>query len=220
MAKHKDPIFETLKAGHSFTWTMPEGGDLASMRAAIRHGQTLTMSPIRELSEIQVGDIVLVRWHEGHIYHLVGEIQGDQFLITNSVGKTNGWVDGSAILGRVTKIVDPEPRPRLSEMLSQLESAYRDLIHRENRSVQDRQRLLSIVDDLRWYAERIGSERSDVMPKANVWSFEQNLWRLVRQTAHGVAETKTYEWFVDRGKECVGAAAEIVKLLELKEAES
>jgi len=90
MAKHKDPIFEALKAGHSFTWTMPEGGDLASMRAAIRHGQTLPMSPIRELSEIQVGGIVLVKWHEGYIYHLVGEIQGDQFLITNSVGKTNG----------------------------------------------------------------------------------------------------------------------------------
>ncbi len=144
MAKHKDPIFETLKDGRSFTWTMPEGGNLASMRAAIKHGQTLTMSPIRELREIQVGDIVLVQWHGGHIYHLVGEIQGDQFLIVNSVGKTNGWVNGDAILGRISKTVDPEPRPSLLDMLKQLEGRYGDLIEREHRSDQDRQRLLSI----------------------------------------------------------------------------
>ena len=69
MAKHKDPIYETLKEGRSFTWTMPEGSNFASMRAAIKHGQTLTMSPVCDLREVQVGDIVLVEWHEGHIYH-------------------------------------------------------------------------------------------------------------------------------------------------------
>ena len=56
------------------------------------------------------------------------------------------------------------------------------------------------------------------MPRSNIWSLEQNLWRLTRQTAQGVVEAKAYEWFVDRGKECVGAVAEIVRLFELQKA--
>jgi hypothetical protein len=54
--------------------------------------------------------------------HLVQEIQGDQFLIANSLGKINGWISGSDILGRVTQIVDPEPRPSIPAMLTLLEA--------------------------------------------------------------------------------------------------
>jgi hypothetical protein len=61
MAKHKNHLLEALTAGRSYTWTEPDGGDLASMRAAVKHGQTLTMSPIGDLREIQVGDIVFVK---------------------------------------------------------------------------------------------------------------------------------------------------------------
>src|SRR5512147_181698 len=109
MAKRKNQMLEALQAGRSYTWTEPDGGDLASMQAAVKHGQTLTMSPIGDPREIQVGDIVFVKWHEGYITHLVQEIQGDQFLIVNSVGKVNGWVKGSEILGRVTHRDEPEP---------------------------------------------------------------------------------------------------------------
>jgi hypothetical protein len=38
MAKHKDPMLQALYDGRSFTWTVPDGGDLASMRKAIKHG--------------------------------------------------------------------------------------------------------------------------------------------------------------------------------------
>src|SRR5512141_2700766 len=111
MSKNKkDPLLEALKEGQSYTWTVQEGGNLASMRKAIKHGQTLTMAPVIDPKEIQVGDFVLVKWHQSDIFHVVGEIQGDQFLIVNSLGKVNGWVGGKEILGRIVKIIEPEPR--------------------------------------------------------------------------------------------------------------
>jgi hypothetical protein len=140
MSSRKDPLLEALADGRSYTWTIPEGGNLASMRAAVKHGQTLTMSPVVDPQEIKVGDMVLVRWHNSTIFHLVGEIQDGRFLIVNSVDKINGWVDESDILGRVTHIVDPEPRPSLPVMLEQLEASYQELIEREQPAEDDAQR--------------------------------------------------------------------------------
>ena len=128
MSKQKDPLLEALQEGKSYTWTVPDGGNLASMRAAIKHGQTLTMSPIINPGEIQVGNLVLVKWHQGEIFHLVGEIQGDRYLIVNSLGKVNGWVSSKDILGRITNIVEPEPRPSVPIMLEQLNTAYYNLV--------------------------------------------------------------------------------------------
>lgn len=219
MSKRKDPLLEALKEGRSYTWTVPDGGDLASMRAAIKHGQTLTMSPIADPREIQVGDLVLVKWHQGDIFHLVGEIQGDQFLIANSVGKVNGWVSGSDILGRITHIVDPEPRPSVPVMLGQLEAAYRQLIDHERPAEDEARRLLSVIDDMRWYADRIGVERWDKMPRSNKWSFEQNLWHHTKRARNATASASpgSIRYFIDRGKECVGLAAEILALFESTE---
>lgn len=70
--RRKDPLLEALEDGRSHTWTVPEGGNLASMRKAIKHGQTLTMSPVSGSTEGQVGDLVLVKWHQGDIFHVVG----------------------------------------------------------------------------------------------------------------------------------------------------
>jgi hypothetical protein len=215
----KNPLLEALKEGRSYTWTVPDGGDLASMRAAIKHGQTLTMSPVIDPREVQVGDLVLVKWHKGTIFHLVGEIQGDRFLIANSVGKVNGWVGGADILGRVTEIVDPEPRPSVPIMLEQLEAAYHTLIQLEQSTAGEAQRLLSIVDDLRWYADRIGAERWDKMPQSNKWSFEQNLWRLTKRAKSGTAPVPDrVRHFIDDGKRCVGLASEAIVLFEHSEA--
>jgi hypothetical protein len=218
MPDHKDPLLEALKEGKSYTWTAPDGGDFASMRKAIKHGQTLTMSPVVNLSELQAGDMVLVKWHKGHIFHLVGEIQGDQFLIINSLGKVNGWVKGSDILGRITAIIEPEPRPDVPAMLEQLSEAYHALVQLEQATGDETQRLDAIVDDLRWYAGRIGPERWDSMPRSNKWSFAQNLWRLTKQARkmsspapHRVA------YFIDYGKVCVGLAGEIFIFFEYGE---
>ena len=212
----KDPLREALQEGRSYTWTVPEGGDLASMRAAIKHGQTLTMSPISNSSEIQVGDLVLVKWHQGDIFHIVGEIQGDQFLIVNSLGKVNGWVGATEILGKITGIVEPDPRPGVPGMLEELQVAYQKLIQLAQAAEQDEaRRLSSIIDDLHWYASRIGPQRWDKMPRSNKWSFEQNLWRLTRQAREGLKPERNHlNSFIDTGKQCVGLASEILMLFE------
>jgi hypothetical protein len=218
MAKRKDPLLEALQNGRAFTWTIPDGGDLASMRAAVKHGQTLTMSPIVATHEIQVGDIVFVKWHKGHLFHLVQEVAGEQFLIANSVGKINGWVAGRDILGRVTHIVEPEPRPPVPLMLEQLATAYRDLIEREQPDEADRKRLLSVADDMRWYAARIGRDRWAKAPRQNKWSFEQRLWHLTKEARSGIlASLLPLHYYIDRGKVCVGLVAEIVMLWESDE---
>jgi hypothetical protein len=221
MSKQSDPLLKALKEGRSYTWTVPDGGNLASMRKAIKHGQTITMSPVNDPREIQVGDKVLVRWYQSDIFHLVGEIRGDRYLIVNSLGKVNGWVPASDILGRVTQIIDPEPRPEVHEMLERLEAAYGSLIERLQPPTDETRRLLTVVDDLRWYAGRIGAERWDSMPRSNKWSFQQNLWRLTKQANNEIASTATQpaDYFIDHGKECVGLAAEIIRLFETEEEE-
>jgi hypothetical protein len=221
MAKRKqDPLLEALKNGQSHTWTVPEGGNLASMRKAIKHGQTLTMSPVDDSTEIQVGDLVLVKWHQGDIFHIVGEIQNDQYLIINSLGKVNGWVSKLEILGKITNIIEPEPRPDVPVMLEQLELSYRNLIEKEHSADEDAQRLLLIVHDLRWYADRIGAKQWDTMPRDNVWSFQQNLWRLTRQSRSAAQQNiNDIHKIIDRGKRCVGLASEIVLLFEIEKSE-
>jgi hypothetical protein len=218
MPEHKDLLLEALKEGKSYTWTAPDGGDFASMRKAIKHGQTLTVSPVVNPSEVQVGDIVLVNWHKGYLFHIVGEIQDDQFLIVNSLGKINGWVSGKDILGRVTNIIEPEPRPSVPIMLEQLDMAYHSLIQLEQITDDEAQRLFTIVNDLRWYADRIGIERWNTMPRSNKWSFEQNLWRLTKQAKKMVAPIPSRtRYFIDSGKMCVGLASEILALFEYGE---
>jgi hypothetical protein len=216
MAKHKkDPLLVALEKGQSYTWTTPDGGDFASMRAAIKHGQTITVSPIVDPADIKVGDLVYVKWHNSYIFHLVGDIKDGRFLIVNSVGKENGWVESDDILGRSTKIVDPEPRPTVPQMLEQLEAAYSMLIKLESPSNEYAQRLMIIVNDLRWYADRLGPDRWYKLPRSNKWSFEQNLWRLTKQAKNAVKSIpNNVDYLIDCGKKCVGLASETVILLE------
>ncbi len=208
--KRNDPLLDALREGRSYTWTVPEGGDLASMRQAIRHGQTLTMAPVTDPGEIRAGDLVLVKWHGSDIFHVVGEVRDDRFLIVNSVGGVNGWVGVGEILGRITKIVEPEPRPAVPAMIDELGSLFGELARRDPAAPA-----AAVAGDLRWYAGRIGEERWDVMPRSNKWSFAQNLWRLLRRArdARSAAPVPVGR-SVDAGKQCVGLAAEICGVLE------
>jgi hypothetical protein len=221
MTKRKNYLLEALTAGRSYTWTEPDGGDLASMQATVKHGETLTMSPVVDPREIQVGDIVFVKWHAGHLIHLVQEIHGDQFLIVNSLGKINGWVKGSEILGRVTYHDEPEPPPSVSVMLDQLEAAYRTLTAQLQATDAERNRLLSTVDDARWYADRIGSERWSKLPQLNKWSFDQHLWHLTKEAKHAAVSDspRSIDFYINHGKEHVGMIAEGFALFEYAEAE-
>lgn len=214
--KRKDPLVEALQEGRSFTFTLPDGGAFASMRMVLKHGQSLTFSPVIDYRNVQVGDIVLVKWRGGgYISHLVGEIQGDQFLIVNSVGKVNGWVHGNDIIGRVTEMTDPEPPPSVPEMLDQLQAAYHALIEHTEVPQEDIPRLQSIVDDLRWYAEKIGTERWEILPRPNKWSLSQHLWHVLKQVK-GAADSGWSEpvmQIINHGKEHVGQVAEVLGLL-------
>jgi hypothetical protein len=213
MSNRRDPLLEALKEGKSYTWTVPDGGDLASMRKAIKHGQTLTMSPVGDPGEILVGDLVLVKWHQTDIFHIVGEIQDDRYLIVNSLGKVNGWVSAAEILGRITEIVEPEPRPSVLVMLDDLLTACQNLVEHEQPPADEARRLFAVVDDLSWYAERIGPDRWDQMPRSNIWSFAQILWRYTKQARQTAsAGPDHFRALIDRGKACVGLASEIVAL--------
>jgi hypothetical protein len=218
MAKQKsDPLTEALIDNQSYTITMADGGDFASMRAVLKHGQTLTFSPVNDYREVQANDIVIVKWRGGnHMMHIVGEIKGDQFLIVNSLGKVNGWVQGDDILGRVTESIEPEPRPDVPDMLIQLENAYQKLNGHEKQVEVDAQRLYSIAEDMRWYAAVLGPERWDRLPQLNRWSFVQHLWHLTKQ-AEAVANSEAYQsvhHLIHHGKEHVGQIAEAFSLYE------
>jgi hypothetical protein len=219
--KQKDPLVAALEEGHSFTVTLSDGGAFHSMRAILKHGQSLTFAPVTDYHDVEVGDIVLAKWRGGgYISHLVGEIQGDQFLIVNSVGKVNGWVHGNDLLGRVTHMTEPEWHPSVSEMLDQLESAYHHYVEHKQFAENDIVRLLSIVDDLRWYAEKIGSERWESLSQAsNQWSFEQHVWHLLKhaRSAADAGWSKSIIRFINHGKEHIGEVAEILNLLEKDE---
>lgn len=78
----------------------PQGG---SMRGRIESGQLVEIIPTSP-GDIQVDDVILVRWKGNYILHLVKEIQDGQFLIGNNLGKTNGWVSAEAICGKVTAV--------------------------------------------------------------------------------------------------------------------
>ncbi len=80
----------------------PTGG---SMRGRIESGQLVTLAPV-DPAAVAVGDAVLVRWRGGVLLHLVKDAKGDQLLIGNNVGKINGWVARTDVLGKVVRVED------------------------------------------------------------------------------------------------------------------
>jgi hypothetical protein len=59
-----------------------------------------------------VDDVVFVRIRrDRYLTHLVKDISEGRYLIGNNLGKIDGWVDGSAILGKVVRVgEDPDFR--------------------------------------------------------------------------------------------------------------
>src|SRR5262245_15987207 len=80
----------------------PCGG---SMRVRIESGQLVTIAPVQP-TDVCMDDVVLVEWRGNFLLHLVKEIQGERLLIGNNLGKVNGWVPASAVVGRVVAIKD------------------------------------------------------------------------------------------------------------------
>ncbi|MEZ4869603.1 MAG: GNAT family N-acetyltransferase [Caldilineaceae bacterium] len=209
--KRPDPLIEALKQGLPYTLTMVDGGNFASMREAVKHGETLTFSPLTDPTTLKVGAIVLVNWRGGTtIMHLVGDIRADQFLIINSLGKENGWVTAAAILGYVTERIEPAPCPVVPVMIDQLERAYAAVIQRYTPPAEDAARLRALAADLRWYAAVIVPSQWDQLPRLNRWSFAQHLWHLLQEAEHATqaeipAAVRT---LIHHGKAHVGQVAD------------
>jgi hypothetical protein len=78
----------------------PEGG---SMAGRIDSGQLVTLVTVNP-HELEVGDIALVRWKKRYILHLIVDMNEDQFLMGNNLGRINGWVAKNDAIARVDKI--------------------------------------------------------------------------------------------------------------------
>lgn len=78
----------------------PVGG---SMRGRIESGQLVTIVPVPP-ADVRLVDAVFVAWKGNFLLHLVREIDGDRLLIGNNLGKLNGWVERSAVIGKVVAV--------------------------------------------------------------------------------------------------------------------
>lgn len=75
------------------------------MRGRIESGQLVTIAPV-DPALVQVDDVVLVKWHDNWLLHLVKEVREGELLIGNNIGKINGWVPATAVIGEVVAVAD------------------------------------------------------------------------------------------------------------------
>ena len=75
------------------------------MRGRIESGQLVTIAPV-DPATVKVDDVVFVKWHDNYLLHLVKDVREGELLIGNNVGKVNGWVPASAVVGKVVAVRD------------------------------------------------------------------------------------------------------------------
>ena len=107
--------------------------------------------------------------------------------------------------------------PNVPTMVEELAQSYAAIIAKGSAQPEDERRLYSILDDMRWYAQRLGAERWYVAPRPGRWSFADNLWHITQQAQEDSQQDNlpgSVIYYVDHGKEHVGQAAEIFALFE------
>lgn len=77
-----------------------------SMKGKIDSGQLCTVEPIRNVSTLEKGDIVLCKVNGNEYLHLIKAIQGPSFQIGNNRGRINGWTSANSIFGKYVKVED------------------------------------------------------------------------------------------------------------------
>jgi len=75
-----------------------------SMIGKNESGQLCRVVPIRDASELAVGNIVLCSVRGNHYLHLIKAIQGKRFQIGNNRGGINGWIGTNSIFGRCIRV--------------------------------------------------------------------------------------------------------------------
>lgn len=96
------PYIAKLKTGETVSFR-PRGH---SMKGKIESGQLCTVAPLKDVSTLEKGDIVLCKVNGSEYLHLIKAIQGQRFQIGNNRGRINGWIGSNAIFGICTKIED------------------------------------------------------------------------------------------------------------------
>ena len=74
------------------------------MTGKIESGQLCTVEPVKDVSKLKVGDIVLCKVKGSEYLHLIKAIQGQRFQIGNNRGFVNGWVGPKAIYGLCVRV--------------------------------------------------------------------------------------------------------------------
>lgn len=96
---------ERLQEGETFV-TSEKGN---SMTPLIMSGQKHVLEPVKDLSEIEVGDIVYCKVHGFFYTHLVKSKDSKKgVLIGNNHGRINGWT--KKVFGKVIKVLKPDEK--------------------------------------------------------------------------------------------------------------
>lgn len=74
------------------------------MSPRIKSGDLCTVEPVRDLSSIRAGDVVLCKVRGAEYLHFVKAIQGDRFQIGNNRGGINGWIGANGIFGKLESV--------------------------------------------------------------------------------------------------------------------
>ena len=88
-------LIDKLKDGETVK-CKPRGN---SMSGKIESGQEVTIKPLDDETELEVGNIVLCRVKGKEYLHLIKAIQGERYQIGNNKGHINGWIGTNSIFG-------------------------------------------------------------------------------------------------------------------------
>lgn len=95
------PAIQALQRGDHFMLTAPSGN---SMLPKIRPGDLVELEPVDDFTQLEVGDIVLVKVR-GTIYlHLIRAIENKRVQIANNHGRINGWTARRNVYGRAVRV--------------------------------------------------------------------------------------------------------------------
>lgn len=75
-----------------------------SMTGRISSGQLCTVEPIKEVSTLSKGDVVLCKVSGAQYLHLISAIQGERVQISNNHGHVNGWTHVKNVFGKLIKV--------------------------------------------------------------------------------------------------------------------
>jgi hypothetical protein len=97
-----------------------------------------------------------------------------------------------------------------------VQAAFQKLAERAQVDEPTTRRLFSVLEDLQWYAGRIGEQRWSDYPRQNKYSFRWHLWHITMQAEEltGSPATGSILALIDHSKWHTGYVAELLALFE------